>query len=48
MRFVGFLEGGPQGTTQSSTVVDLNSEEPSLPREGDITRTDLNDVVEIS
>lgn len=39
------LEGGPQGTTQSSTIVDLTGEEPTIPRIGDISPADLDDVV---
>ena len=36
------LTGGPQGTTQSSTSVDLASEEPTILRHGDITAADLD------
>ena len=36
------LTGGPQGTTQSSTIVDLASEEPTILRHGDITAADLD------
>ena len=36
------LEGEPQGTTQSSTIVDLTGEEPTILRHGDITAADLD------
>ena len=35
------LEGEARGTTQSSTIVDLASEEPTILRHGDITAADL-------
>jgi len=35
------LEGDSQGTTQSSTIVDLTSEESTILRHGDITAADL-------
>lgn len=41
------LKGGAQGTTKSSTIVNLTSEEPSVPRLGDITIEELNEVVNI-
>jgi L-threonylcarbamoyladenylate synthase len=41
------LEGSAQGTTQSSTIVDLTGEEPTVPRVGDISPGDLDDVVAI-
>lgn len=41
------LRGGAQGTTQSSTIVDLTGAEPSVPRVGDITVAELNEVVDI-
>ena len=36
------LKGEAQGTTQSSTIVDLASEEPAIVRHGDITAADLD------
>ena len=36
------LNGEAQGTTQSSTIVDLASEEPAIVRHGDITAADLD------
>jgi L-threonylcarbamoyladenylate synthase len=41
------LEGSAQGTTQSSTIVDLSGDEASVLRRGDITVDELNDVVDI-
>lgn len=41
------LEAEPQGTTQSSTIVDLTGLEPTILRHGDITAADLNAVVDI-
>ncbi|WP_226012027.1 L-threonylcarbamoyladenylate synthase [Halomicrobium salinisoli] len=41
------LEGSAQETTQSSTIVDLTGDEPSVPRLGDVTVDELNEVVDI-
>ncbi len=41
------LEDEPQGTTQSSTIVDLTGPEPAILRHGDITAGDLNAIVDI-
>jgi len=41
------LKGGAQGTTQSSTIVDLTGSEPTVLRYGDITVADLNAVVDV-
>ena len=40
------IEGGAQGTTKSSTIVDLTGE-PSILRRGDITAADLNEVRDV-
>ena len=39
------LNGGPQGTTRSSTIVDLTGAEPTIIRHGDITADDLTAAV---
>ncbi|WP_253737330.1 L-threonylcarbamoyladenylate synthase [Halohasta salina] len=41
------LEAEPAGTTQSSTIVDLTSPEPTILRHGDITAADLDAAVDI-
>ena len=41
------LEAEPEGTTQSSTILDITGSEPTILRHGDITATDLNSVVDI-
>ena len=41
------LEAEPEGTTQSSTILDLTDPEPTILRHGDITAADLNTVVDI-
>ncbi|RJX44178.1 threonylcarbamoyl-AMP synthase [Halonotius aquaticus] len=40
------LDGEAQGTTQSSTIVDLTDMEPTILRHGDITATDLDAAVD--
>ena len=41
------VEGEPQGTSQSSTILDLTGAEPTILRYGDITAEDINEVVDI-
>ena len=41
------LEGEAQGTTQSSTIVDLTGPEPTVLRHGDITIQDLHEIVDV-
>ncbi|SEM98840.1 tRNA threonylcarbamoyl adenosine modification protein, Sua5/YciO/YrdC/YwlC family [Halorientalis persicus] len=40
------IEGGPRGTTESSTILDLSGE-PSVLRHGDVTVADLNRVADV-
>lgn len=40
------IEGSPQGTTTSSTILDLTGD-PDILRQGDITTADLNDVADL-
>ncbi|WP_424018147.1 L-threonylcarbamoyladenylate synthase [Halorientalis pallida] len=40
------IEGGPRGTTESSTILDLSGE-PSVLRSGDVTADDLNRVADV-
>ena len=40
------LDGEAQGTTQSSTIIDLTGSEPTILRDGDITAADLDAAVD--
>jgi L-threonylcarbamoyladenylate synthase len=40
------VDGGPQGTTQSSTIVDLTGD-PEILRQGDVTPDQLNEVADV-